>query len=83
MIALDLGIFYMSFPNCYFRGGGSQVTVQMGMKERTCMNRCCVSNSQCPLSPCSITLTKRRLRTVVAQALLGRRKGYLALDVTR
>lgn len=44
--------------------------------------RCCVQNSQCPLSPHSDQPPKRKFRIVVVQAL-GRRKGYLALDVTR
>lgn len=45
-------------------------------------HRCCVQNSQCPLSPHSDQPPKRKFRIVVVQAL-GRRKGYLALDVTR
>lgn len=28
LTGLELGIFYVSFPNCCFRGGGSQVMVQ-------------------------------------------------------
>lgn len=45
LTALELGLFYTLVPNCCFRGGGSQVTVQTGIRERTHLHGCCVGSA--------------------------------------